>query len=80
MAPKYDLHEPDRLLSSLDEYEHLRRLFRLCSVHISRNIKDVDVPEYVKNMMRGLVCVEHDDFEGALVSISLEGGKAGSGA
>jgi hypothetical protein len=49
-------------------------------VHVSRNIKDVDVPEYVKNMMRGLVCVEHDDFEGALVSISLEGGKAGSGA
>jgi hypothetical protein len=29
--------------------------------------------------MRSLVCIEHDDFEGCLRDIILEGGKAGAG-
>ncbi|KAK6991975.1 hypothetical protein R3P38DRAFT_3226954 [Favolaschia claudopus] len=31
MPTKHDLHEPERLLSSLGPYDHLRRIFRLCS-------------------------------------------------
>lgn len=76
---RYDLHEPNRLLSSLSEYEHLHRVFRLCHAHVSRNIKTADVSESVKNKMRSLVCVEHDDFEGTLRQIESEGGKVGAG-
>lgn len=75
----YDLHEPGRLLSSLSEYEHLHRVFRLCSVHVFRNIKTASVPEEVKNKMRSLVCMEHADFDGTLRDITVEGGKAGLG-
>ncbi|KAJ7261653.1 hypothetical protein C8J57DRAFT_1634758, partial [Mycena rebaudengoi] len=35
---KHDLHEPDRLLTSLNEYEHLARVVRLCIAHFFRNI------------------------------------------
>lgn len=76
---RYDLHEPNRLLSSLSEYEHLHRIFRLCHVHVSRNIKTANVSEGVKNKMRSLVCIQHDDFEGTLRQIENEGGKVGSG-
>lgn len=76
---RYDLHEPHRLLSSLDEYEHLRRVFRICSNHIYRNIKSTKVMDAVKNKMRSLVCVEHDDWDGTIQTIELEGGKVGSG-
>jgi hypothetical protein len=76
---RFDLHQPDRLLSSLSEYEHLHRIFRLCHVHIYRNIKNCSVSESVKNKMRSLVCMDHRDFEGTLCDIEREGGKAGSG-
>ena len=79
MPTRFDLHQPDRLLSSLSEYEHLHRIFRLCHVHIYRNIKKCSVPESVKNKMRSLVCMEHPDFEGTLRDIEQEGRKAGSG-
>ena len=79
MPMRFDLHQPDRLLSSLSEYEHLHRIFRLCHVHVYRNIKNCSVPESVKNKMRSLVCMEHWDFEGTLCDIEREGGKAGSG-
>jgi len=79
MPPRHDLHEPNRLLSDLSEYEHLHRIFRLCHVHVARNIKETDVPESVKHKMRSLVCVVHDDFDGVLRDIEREGGKAGAG-
>jgi hypothetical protein len=79
MPSKYDLHEPGRLLSSLSEYDHLHRLFRLCHAHVSRNIKTTQVSEDVKNKMRSLVCMEHPDFDGALREIEQEGGKPGAG-
>jgi hypothetical protein len=79
LPAQFDLHQPDRLLSSLTEYEHLHRIFRLCHVHISRNIKSCNVPEGVKNKMRSLVCMEHPNFEGTLCDIERDGGKAGSG-
>lgn len=75
----HDLYEPHRMLASLDEYEHLRRVFRLCSTHVHRNIRIVSVPEPVKNKMRSLVCIQHHDFEGCLQDISVEGGKPGAG-
>jgi hypothetical protein len=50
LSPQNDLHEPRRMLSSLSEYEHLHRIFRLC--HVTRNIIDAAVPENIKNKMR----------------------------
>ena len=79
MPLRHDLHEPHRPLASLSEYEHLHRIFRLCHVHVARNIKDAAVPESVKKKMRSLICVEHPDFQGCLRDIEREGGKAGTG-
>jgi hypothetical protein len=76
---RYDLHEPHRLLSSLNEYEHLHRLVRICYTHNSRNIKKSAVSDDVKNLMRSLVCMRHNDFEGTLLAIEEQGGKAGCG-
>lgn len=75
----YDLHEPHQLLAQLDEYDHLRRVFRLCAVHVFRNIKTTAVDEPMKKIMHSLICVEHPDFAGTLKRIESTGGKAGSG-
>ncbi|KAF9243075.1 hypothetical protein BU15DRAFT_86510 [Melanogaster broomeanus] len=77
MPDQSDLHEPHRPLSTLTEYDHLRRVYRLCTVHIFRNIRTSSVDEHVKNMMRSLVCVEHDDFQNTVEKIQTSGGKAG---
>ena len=76
---RFDLHQPGHLLSNLTEYEHLHHIFRLCHIHLSRNIKSCNVPEGIKNKMRSLVCMEHPNFEGTLCNIERDGGKAGSG-
>ncbi|KAJ7192674.1 hypothetical protein GGX14DRAFT_546454 [Mycena pura] len=73
---KYDLAQPTRLLSSLDEYEHLSRVARLCTAHIYRNIRKSNVPESVRNLMRGLVCIEHPDWDNTVERIRVEGGRA----
>ncbi|KIJ06633.1 hypothetical protein PAXINDRAFT_20171 [Paxillus involutus ATCC 200175] len=78
LPDRYDLHQPHRKISELDEYDHLCRVFRLCAVHVLRNIKICSVDESVKNMMRSLICIEHRDFEGTLQRIQANGGKAGS--
>ncbi|KAJ7854834.1 hypothetical protein B0H14DRAFT_2755868 [Mycena olivaceomarginata] len=74
---KHDLHEPERLLSSLSPYEHLHRVFRVCDVHGKRNILTCPVSEEVRNLMRSLMCLRHPDWEGTVASIRLLGGKAG---
>ncbi|KAL0955283.1 hypothetical protein HGRIS_004173 [Hohenbuehelia grisea] len=74
---RFDSHEPWRPIASLNEYDHLRRVFRLCAVHVFRNIKQSPVPDSVKNKMRSLVCLEHADWNATLEAIKLEGGKAG---
>lgn len=79
LPARNDLHEPHRKISSLTPYEHLRRVFRLCHVHVERNIKNVAVPELVKNKMRSLICIRHQNFDGCLHEIEVEGGKAGAG-
>ncbi|KII92936.1 hypothetical protein PLICRDRAFT_103444 [Plicaturopsis crispa FD-325 SS-3] len=71
-----DLHEPHRTLASLSPYEHLKRILRLCYVHIFRNINDCRVGEDVKILMRSLVCHVHHDWDGTLSEIRERGGKA----
>ncbi|KAI0052918.1 hypothetical protein FA95DRAFT_1451859, partial [Auriscalpium vulgare] len=73
-----DFHEPEKLLSDLTPYEHLRRIFRLCSVHIYRNIKTCAVPDAVKHLMRSLVCIEHDSWDDTVHAIERDGGRPGS--
>lgn len=73
------LHEPGHMLASLTLYDHLRRIFCLCAVHDARNIKSAAVSESVKNKMRSLICITHQDFDLCLLKISREGGKAGAG-
>lgn len=77
LPEKHDLHEPHRLLSSLDEYKHLRRILRLCTVHIYRNIRKAAVPEVVCNDMRSLVSLSHPDWEGTISRIERDGGQPG---
>lgn len=79
MPNRFDLHEPHRPLSTLTEYDHLRRVYRLCAVHIFRNIKTSPVNDSVKNMMQSLVCIEHSDFQGTVQEIQTSGGKGGHG-
>lgn len=74
-----DLHEPHRFLSELSEYEHLHRLFRLCVVHIYRNIQACAVGSDVQKLMRSLVCIEHDDWDNTLALIQKQGGKPAEG-
>ncbi|KAK0472568.1 hypothetical protein EDD18DRAFT_1093925 [Armillaria luteobubalina] len=77
MPDTYDLHEPDRLLCDLTPYDHLHRVFRLCEVHIRRNIHSSSVPENVRNAMRSLICLEHPNWDRTLDFICAEGGDVG---
>ncbi len=79
MVEQYDLHEPDRLLSSLSEYDHLRRVFRLCAVHVFRKIQKSKAADNVKTMMRSLVCITHDNWAGTIEDIRKQGGKPAIG-
>ena len=72
-----DLHQPSRNLVDLSPYDHLHRLFRLCVVHIYRNIKACAVSEDVKDAMRSLVCFEHEDWNGTIEYIEDLGGVPG---
>ncbi|KAJ6453265.1 hypothetical protein DFH09DRAFT_964017 [Mycena vulgaris] len=76
LVGKYDLHESHRLLTSLDEYDHLFRLIRLCTSHVFRNIKKANVSEIVRNLMRSLVCMQHPDWDSTVRRIQIEGGPA----
>lgn len=76
---KMDLHE-ERPLSSLDEYDHLARVARLCTAHIYRNIRKTNVPEGVRNLMRSLVCMQHDNWDETIEQIVAEGGRPAASA
>ncbi|GBE78483.1 hypothetical protein SCP_0113720 [Sparassis crispa] len=76
LPPRLDLHEPHRHVTELSLYEHLHRIFRLCVVHVFRNIKSCAVSDEVKKMMRSLVCLEHDDWDGTVAEIRNQGGRA----
>ena len=74
-----DLHEPDRTLQELDEYDHLRRLLHLCENHLRRNIQGTGVTDEVKLHMRSLICLQHPHWDLSLGVIREKGGKAGNG-
>jgi hypothetical protein len=74
---RLDFHQPHRLLSQLSKYEHLHRVFRLCATHIFHNIQSCSVSDKVKNAMRTLVCLHHEDWDGTLKMIEQDGGVAG---
>lgn len=76
---RYDLHEPHRLIQSLTAYEHLHRVFRLCVIHVHRNIAQCAVPETVRSLMRSLICTTHSSWDLTLHRIQEEGGQAGRG-
>lgn len=76
---KYDLHETNRLVADLNPYEHLHRLLRLCTQHGARNIRQCQVSDEVRNLMRSLICVQHSDWDGTIEKIRHLGGKAGAG-
>ncbi|KAJ7100549.1 hypothetical protein C8R43DRAFT_1141295 [Mycena crocata] len=75
MPGKYDLHEPHRLLASLGPYDHLRRVYRLCTIHGQRNIRAIAVKEEVRNLMRSLMCMRHPNWDDTILAIQTQGGK-----
>jgi hypothetical protein len=79
LQEKLDLHQPTRTLASLGPYDHLQRLVRVCYTHAKRNIQKCNVNDHVRNLMRSLLCVKHDDWDGTLKFIRQQGGKAGNG-
>lgn len=79
LQEKFDLHQPTRTLVSLGPYDHLQRLVRVCYTHAKRNIQKCNVDDDVRNLMRSLLCVKHDDWDGTLDLIRQRGGKAGNG-
>lgn len=83
-----DRAEPHRLLTDLGPYEHLLRIFRLCTIHFERNIRkisDADLASSkvtaaaVRDAMHSLSSAEPlVDLEGTL-GIIREGGKRARG-
>ncbi|KAJ7122259.1 hypothetical protein C8R44DRAFT_622063 [Mycena epipterygia] len=77
MPLKADMHQPERSIQSLLPYKHLHRIFRLCSNHYYRNITSSSVSDEVKRLMRSLLCMEHENWEGTVAAIEEKGGKVG---
>jgi hypothetical protein len=75
---KLDLHEKVTL-GQLSEYDHLRRIMRLCTIHHNRNIDQGKCSEDVKALMKSLACISHPDWEGTIRDIIQMGGKAALG-
>ncbi|KAJ3839118.1 hypothetical protein F5878DRAFT_617485 [Lentinula raphanica] len=74
---KQDFHQLLRSVQELNPYEHLRRFLTLCTTHFSRNIRKCAVSQEVRNLMRSLDCVQHDNWEETLSEIRRLGGRAG---
>ncbi|KAE9392665.1 hypothetical protein BT96DRAFT_1023443 [Gymnopus androsaceus JB14] len=70
---KLDYHEQGRFIQDLDAYDHLRRFLTLCTTHLYRNIRNRSVSEEVKNAMRSLICITHNNWEQTLEFIQMEG-------
>jgi len=71
--------EPDRLLNSLDHYEHLARFYRYCFAHYVRNVAKLRpyVTNEVYGAMMSLASSEPlHDFDGTLALIRKGGKKA----
>ncbi|KAK7001956.1 hypothetical protein R3P38DRAFT_3326837 [Favolaschia claudopus] len=71
--------EPNRRLRDLSPVDHLRRFYRICTVHYKRNINDLrpHTTSTVRKAMLSLAsCHEHPDINGALKIIENGGKKA----
>ncbi|KAK1230498.1 hypothetical protein PQX77_006426 [Marasmius sp. AFHP31] len=81
IAPKQerDLHEPNRLLTDLNPYGHLRRILRICIAHFYRNIQECHCDQELKERMRSLACFRHSSWDETLDSIEREGNKKAKG-
>ncbi|KAF8145358.1 hypothetical protein K438DRAFT_1630265 [Mycena galopus ATCC 62051] len=77
LPQRFDLYQPHRTIQSLSPYDHLHRVFRLCSNHFYRNITSSAATTEIKWLMRSLLCVEHADWEGTVSAIEQNGGKVG---
>ncbi|KAF6753487.1 hypothetical protein DFP72DRAFT_814134 [Ephemerocybe angulata] len=71
---KPDLHEAHRTIQDLTEYDHLRRILRLCTIHLSRNIEKTGTTKEVKSKMRSLVCSTNPRWDQTITEIRAEGG------
>ncbi|KAJ3762632.1 hypothetical protein EV360DRAFT_35312 [Lentinula raphanica] len=74
---KQDFHQLLRSVQELSPYEHLRRFLTLCTTHFSRNIRKCAVSPEVRNLMRSLDCIRHDNWDETLSDIRRLGGRAG---
>ncbi|KAJ3932031.1 MAG: hypothetical protein NXY57DRAFT_870509, partial [Lentinula lateritia] len=74
---KSDFHQPLQTIQDLGRYDHLRRFLTLCTTHFSRNIRKCAVTDEVRNLMRSLVCIRHDDWDGTIRLINELGGRPG---
>ncbi|KAF4600363.1 hypothetical protein EYR38_004988 [Pleurotus pulmonarius] len=71
--------EPMRRLSDLNPYDHLKRCFKICSVHFKRHIHDLrpHISDDVRFAMLSLASSDpHPDLEGAFRTIQNGGPKA----
>ncbi|KAH9483415.1 hypothetical protein JR316_0002881 [Psilocybe cubensis] len=71
-----DIHEPHKNIQDLSEYDHVRRILRLCKNHYLRNIQSCAVPDNVRQKMRSLMCISHPTWNMTLREIREQGGKA----
>ncbi|KAF6746587.1 hypothetical protein DFP72DRAFT_823014 [Ephemerocybe angulata] len=74
MPVKPDLHEAHRTIQDLTEYDHLKRILRLCTIHLSRNIEKTGTTKEVKSKMRSLVCAVNPRWDQTVAEIRAEGG------
>ncbi|KAJ7161781.1 hypothetical protein C8R43DRAFT_947296 [Mycena crocata] len=75
MPMKHDLYQTTRRVQDLGPYEHLHRLFRVCTVHYARLVKECRTTDAVRWLMRSLVCMEHPDWDRTIEQICELGGK-----
>jgi hypothetical protein len=72
-------YEPHRQLCDLGPYDHLRRMYRLCTWHFARNVQKIhhSVTHTVEKAMLSISSFErHPDFENTLHIIRTGGKKA----
>ncbi|KAF6760962.1 hypothetical protein DFP72DRAFT_804707 [Ephemerocybe angulata] len=69
-----DLHEGHITIQELTDYDHLKRVLRLCTIHLSRNIEKTGTTKAIKAKMRSLVCSVNPKWDETVAEIRAEGG------
>lgn len=78
-----DPFQPERKISSLDPYEHLKRSLRICVVHFRRGVKKladrVGLDQAIINVMHSLASPHPiNDYDGIIQRIAEAGDEANS--